>query len=1039
MIVLAVIISQLIAEVFASTNVHVSGGASAHDQPSCGAITTPCFSVQYALDKSINGDTILLDINYEFVFKQNLQINKNVLITSYTSTTNLPTNQYATIIFPNPQFSSFGLINPACNFTAMNINFTVRCTNKVRYPVALFGVNRHYGTISMYNCLINLNLDFQNFLSIFQFGGFNWKFNFENTKFTAASSIYTVTSRMSGRSRRQFSDTNNVDELTFYNCSFNSIEIFQLEAFNVLSLNKSQAFDSYLSFDYGSEKRVVDCTFIQSDLDMIADNLYVTNCTFDGSYGSSGFFTPTYAQLSYKGKNLTIWNCSFMRATQGAVNTWKIAGLVTVLNTTFKDNKLNHFGLVENTLRSAALTVNSCYYKIINCIFQNNGDMLTRVESNDLHISLLDESSCSGVLSSHQLVANTTIYGDANYVNSQSRIAVWDFMYSKNFMIYCPPNHITTSANHFGTFEIFTCYRCDGASYNALSLAKIWYKNEWSSEFTGEVEKSTCYSPCPYQASCVGKIVSRGNYWGVTNLTGFVTFFPCPSAYCCSSLPYCNSYDTCAHNRTGRLCGACVKENVVSAIGENRCVNKEHCSGALFWIGYTLSSILIYLFAVYYKDVFMFIKTKLNKQRARITSRALVSVIEDEDSHPYQVLPAGPAVENDQPVTANNVDEKGFIKIAFFFYQTASVIRISASAKTTYKMPAIMDILTSFFNLKLDVQSSDTFDTCPLNTDNVIAINLLKTSVLFTSFGIVLVFILILSVSKKFSFCKRRESSPEKQEVTLLVKLKGAFIQLLLLGYASIATICLQAINCIEITGQLYLYVQATIPCYRSWQKVFFMVIGVWVVPFPFVIYIGCRLFQANQIDTNRLLSIFIFPPLVFWYLLKHLINRISTSSPESELVQGERNYILSILNGPFRYRDGELRIIWEPVLIIRRFLLIVCCTFIISPTEKLYPMAVLLLFFLMHDLVAQPFSQSFLNYMQYASMLLLCFLLVINQFWAFSTDVDITQNPTYHLMGKLFIILEMIILLLPIFILVVFLIVKICKIIFKMFTGKQD
>ena len=125
--------------------------------------------------------------------------------------------------------------------------------------------------------------------------------------------------------------------MTFHNCSFVSIEI--QEAFNNLSLNKSRALDSYLSFDYGTEKRVIDCTFIRSDLTINADKLHVTNCTFDGSYGNNVFISSS-AQLSYSGKNLTIQHCSFVRATRGAVNTFKVAGLISVMNTTFQNNKL---------------------------------------------------------------------------------------------------------------------------------------------------------------------------------------------------------------------------------------------------------------------------------------------------------------------------------------------------------------------------------------------------------------------------------------------------------------------------------------------------------------------------------------------------------------------------------------------------------------------------------------------------------------------------------------------------------------------------
>ena len=179
---------------------HVSSGASGHDRSDCGASTTPCARVQYALDKAVDGDRILLDTNYEFVFKQNLRIDKNVIITSYTSPPKLGnTNEYATIVFLNTKLPSDGLVNLSCNFTATNINFTIRCTNQVRF-VCLFRMYRYFGTIRMHNCLIHLHLDFWNYLSILSTGGFKWKFDFQNTKFTAAPSIYTTGSKIPGRS-----------------------------------------------------------------------------------------------------------------------------------------------------------------------------------------------------------------------------------------------------------------------------------------------------------------------------------------------------------------------------------------------------------------------------------------------------------------------------------------------------------------------------------------------------------------------------------------------------------------------------------------------------------------------------------------------------------------------------------------------------------------------------------------------------------------------------------------------------------------------
>ena len=104
---------------------------------------------------------------------------------------------------------------------------------------------------------------------------------------------------------------------------------------------------------------------------------------------------------------------------------------------------------------------------------------------------------------------------------------------------------------------------------------------------------------------------------------------------------------------------------------------------------------------------------------------------------------------------------------------------------------------------------------------------------------------------------------------------------------------------------------------------------------------------------------------------------------------------------------------------------------------EKLYPVGALLLLFILHDIVTKPYANKSLNYIEYTSMLLLCFLLIINQFWAFSNDIDITQIKAYHEMGELFIFLEITILLLPLVILAVIVIFKIGKIIFKVVTRK--
>ena len=155
-----------------------------------------------------------------------------------------------------------------------------------------------------------------------------------------------------------------------------------------------------------------------------------------------------------------------------------------------------------------------------------------------------------------------------------------------------------------------------------------------------------------------------------------------------------------------------------------------------------------------------------------------------------------------------------------------------------------------------------------------------------------------------------------------------------------------------------------------------------------------------------------------------------------------ETDHILSILNEPFQSQDNNnsqntgYRLIWEPVLIVRRLVLVAVSTFIIPPMEKLYPVAVLLLTFTLHDMFVRPYANEKLNAIQLVSMLLLCLLTFINLFWAFSNDIDISQ---YYQLGKVFLYLETLFLLLPLIILICVALFKSGKFIYKVITRKQD
>ena len=122
--------------------------------------------------------------------------------------------------------------------------------------------------------------------------------------------------------------------------------------------------------------------------------------------------------------------------------------------------------------------------------------------------------------------------------------------------------------------EILYYLKCNTLFYNVVQTPAFAWKK--SSELV-EVN-NTCHDHCPYQASRIDWLKSRGNYWGiVNNQSGIVEFYQCPPSYCCSSQRDCVSYNTCTNNRRGRLCGNCKADHSIALFGPNRCVPNDNC------------------------------------------------------------------------------------------------------------------------------------------------------------------------------------------------------------------------------------------------------------------------------------------------------------------------------------------------------------------------------------------------------------------------------------------------------------------------------
>ena len=185
----------------------------------------------------------------------------------------------------------------------------------------------------------------------------------------------------------------------------------------------------------------------------------------------------------------------------------------------------------------------------------------------------------------------------------------------------------------------------------------------------------------------------------------------------------CESYNTCAENRDGRLCGECQKDHVLSFFSHNECVDKSCCKYSwTVWLGYVFLAAFICLFFLYNKDVWNYLRNLNGNQSV---GRYSPSLFEEQEGLLYQNKNSEELLIKSSLFRAKpppSYQLPGIIKITFFFYQSASIIRVVASTKTYYHMPGIVSFLFTFFNIKLDFTSSF-IKICSLCTNSIVVMD----------------------------------------------------------------------------------------------------------------------------------------------------------------------------------------------------------------------------------------------------------------------------------------------------------------------------
>ena len=599
----------------------------------------------------------------------------------------------------------------------------------------------------------------------------------------------------------------------------------------------------------------------------VKNTIRITNTTSTGQitrYNKGSIYVLTVLRAQFVIESSEMVDC-FVEINNCVLGDLIIVGLriinvgqVYILNTKFHNIQVNS---QDKVFSAGGLTAVSGFVHMENITFSNVSAESTVPSS--LHVEF------KSWLSKDILLKMINVLVETNNLQSWVDDVIWHLITDYPLSFQTERNNVTVRCfgghqkivNITSKFkESLYCIRCNTSSYNVQTPAFVWKK---ASELV-EVN-NTCHDHCPYQASCIEQLKSRGNYWGiVNNQSGIVEFYQCPPSYCCSSQRDCVSYNTCTNNRRGRLCGDCKADHSIALFDPNRCVPNDNCKHDLLWIPYVFAVLFVLITILYLKDIFSFIGKLLARMR---------NTNEELQRSMYREIPyLEPLIESNtmaneskeffqQKTTSTSGRISGLIKLAFFFYQVASIIRIGSSAKANYQTPLFIELITSIFNIKLGSSTVSTNNNvigrwCPLQTTNFLLTELLRNSIILWCLLFIISFLLF---KRLFQYVTTKAFSPRISTTPASINVNRSF--------ASITKICFESVHCIEINRKWFLYKQAaTLECY---QYGVFVIIAGWVVLFPFTLYIAVVKLRSKCLNPNEFLFTLLIPTSMILFLVR--------------------------------------------------------------------------------------------------------------------------------------------------------------------------
>ena len=588
---------------------------------------------------------------------------------------------------------------------------------------------------------------------------------------------------------------------------------------------------------------------------------------------------------------------------------------------------------------------------------------------------------------------------------SGKRIAIYNGSYS----------HVNPYLQYF--FLHISCSFCSQSSYSLESAHLDIFSQNQSIKITN----GKCFH-CPLGGVCErGKVRATNNFWGYA-FENQVHFVACPFGYCCFKKE-CVNYSSCHTSRRGILCGHCKKgftENLLTC----DCLQPEKCHHPWYWLVVMVIGI-VYVFVFMFineitqavklllipgsvldyfkcsrktsiqisevcKRIFEIVKSKFSNafnQRydmQYLTDDVLVQTADNEE--PFDSIQGNVQLVLDEEMQSidgpqRDDDEEnvlpGLLKVLIFFYQTNVLFKVDTGSKSGGFIHTLQEVVFTLFNLRTDGTFTQDLFWCPIHNLRPVSKTLLKSLFIVYLFFLLLLVSILHKTGKLLKIVKGTSLNNSR--------LLCCILRLALISYSGITLTCFSLVSCVQVGyfGKV-LFIDGSTSCYTWWQMVTIIVVCCWIVPFPVTIYASSNLLHHNMLSAKQLLLCFTFPLPAVCYWMYTCYKKPQRELRQEKLLSQDVQDVLQIMEGPFKKlkahgEERSDRLPWEAFLIGRRLVLIFLRTFVINTFLRLSLMLLCTALFLMHHIYTKPFSSSFLNKVETASLLMLHIICVLN------------------------------------------------------------